>query len=55
MADFSLDPAKFPKKLELDLSPAVESRLRKLAAASGRSVHELILEILDRELSRRSE
>lgn len=50
MADFSLDPEKLPKKLELDLSPAVEDYLLKLAAVSGRSVDELILEILDKAL-----
>jgi predicted HicB family RNase H-like nuclease len=50
MTDFSLDPEKLPKKLELDLSPVVEDRLLKRAAASGRSVDELILEILDKAL-----
>lgn len=51
MTDFSLDPEKLPKKLELDLSPALEDRLRKRAVATGRSLDELILEILDRALS----
>jgi predicted DNA-binding protein len=50
MTDFSFNPEKLPKKLELDLSPAVEEHLRKLAAATGRSLDELILEILDKAL-----
>lgn len=50
MNDFSIDPTKLPKQISLDLSPAVEEHLRKRAAASGRSVDELILEILDKAL-----
>lgn len=50
---FRIDPAKLPKQLDIDLSPAVLEQLEKHAAATGRSVDELILEILDRYLQDR--
>jgi hypothetical protein len=50
---YRIDPSKLPKQIDIDLSPAVEEQLRKLAAATGRSVDELILEILDQGLQDR--
>ena len=50
---YRLDPEKFPKQLDIDLSPEVLERLQEVAARSGRSVDELILEILDQYLQDR--
>lgn len=50
---FRIDLAKLPKQLDIDLSPAVLDQLEKDAAATGRSVDELILEILDKYLQDR--
>ena len=50
---FRLDPEKLPKQLDIDLSPEVLDRLQEIAAKSGRSVDELILEILDQYLQDR--
>lgn len=47
---YRIDPSKLPKQLDIDLPPAVAERLRKIAAATGRSLDELILEILDKHL-----
>jgi predicted DNA-binding protein len=50
MDDFLLDPDRLPKKLDVDLPPELAERLMKVSAVSGRSVDELILEILDKFL-----
>lgn len=50
---YRIDPSKLPKQLDIDLPPAVAEQLLKRAAASGRSLDELILEILDRYLQDR--
>lgn len=50
---FRIDPTKLPRQLDIDLPPAVLEQLQKDAAATGRSVDELILEILDRYLQDR--
>ncbi len=50
---YRIDPTKLPKQIDIDLSPAVEEQLLKLAAVTGRSVDELILEILDQGLQDR--
>lgn len=50
---FRIDPSKLPKQLDIDLPPAVLEQLEKTAAATGRSVDELILEILDKYLQDR--
>ena len=50
---YRIDPTKLPKQIDIDLSPAVEEQLLKLAAVTGRSVDELILEILDQGLKDR--
>jgi hypothetical protein len=50
MTDFSLDPTKFPQKLEIDIPPRVMDILEKKASATGRSIDELILELIDEGL-----
>ncbi len=47
---FRLNPSKLPKQIKIDLSAEVAEQLRKSAAATGRSINELIVEILDRHL-----
>jgi hypothetical protein len=47
---FKVDPTKLPQPLELELSDRTLEQLTKLAAQTGRSVDELILEILDSHL-----
>jgi hypothetical protein len=47
---YRIDPSKLPKQLDIDLPSALEEQLLKLAARTGRSVDELILEILDQYL-----
>jgi hypothetical protein len=47
---WELDPSKFPKKLELELSAETMEQLRTTAQRTGRSDDELILEILDQAL-----
>ena len=50
---YRLDPEKFPKQLDIDLDQETLERLQEVAARSGRSVDELILEILDQYLQDR--
>jgi hypothetical protein len=50
---YRIDPSKLPKQLDIDMHPAVLAQLERDAAATGRSVDELILEILDRYLQDR--
>jgi hypothetical protein len=45
---FKIDPAQLPKQIEVDLPPEVVERLMRVSAMSGRSVDELILEVLGR-------
>lgn len=47
---FSIDPAKLPKQLDLELPAPVFEQLNKISAKTGRSIDELILEILDSHL-----
>jgi hypothetical protein len=47
---FSIDPTKLPKQLDLELPAPVFEQLNKIAAETGRSIDELILEILDSHL-----
>ena len=47
---FYLDPSKLPKQINIDMPPAVAEHLRKVIAATGRSMDELIIEILDKGL-----
>jgi predicted DNA-binding protein len=48
--NFGIDPGKLPKQMDLDLPAKLLEQLENTAAATGRSVDELILEILDRYL-----
>lgn len=50
---YRLDPEKLPKQLDIDLDQETLERLQEVAARSGRSVDELILEILDQYLQDR--
>jgi hypothetical protein len=43
---FHLDPDKFPKRLDLDLSEEVYERLLALSRKSGRSIQEIVEQIL---------
>jgi predicted DNA-binding protein len=45
-----IDPLRLPKSLELELPAEVLERLQKTAAATGRSLDEILLEILNRGL-----
>ena len=47
---FDLDPSKHPVKVELQLPGLVLEKLYQLSQASGRSMDELVLEILDNSL-----
>jgi len=47
---FKIDPTKLPKQLDIDIPPELLEKLEKTAAATGRSLDELILEILDHGL-----
>jgi len=47
---YRLDPAKFPRRLELELDPAVLRRLEALAERSGRSISEVAAELFGRVL-----
>lgn len=47
---YRINPEKLPKRIDLELTPETERRLTELATASGRSIDELILELLDQAL-----
>ena len=47
---FRLDPARFPKRLDLELSEPLLRHLEELAMRSGRSLNEVITEILSRQM-----
>jgi hypothetical protein len=44
--DWVLDPRKFPRRIELELSPELIERLEVLSRRSGLSVSELIVQML---------
>jgi predicted DNA-binding protein len=44
--DWVLDPQKFPRRIELELSPELIERLEALSKRSGVSVSELIAQML---------
>ena len=50
MTNFDLDLSKFPQKLEISIPPRVMEILEKKAAASERSIDELVLELIDEGL-----
>ena len=51
---WSLNPQKFPQKIELDLPGEVAEYVANRAAATGRSPEEILVELLDRALSETS-
>jgi hypothetical protein len=50
MAAWQLNPRQFPRRIDLDLSPDVHAMLERSAAATGRSISEMALELLSRAL-----
>lgn len=48
--DWKLDPLRLPQRLEINLPSEVLAVLQRKAESSGRSIDEIILEVLDREL-----
>lgn len=48
---WSIDPQKLPKTIELELSSGVVDHVAKIAAATGRSPEEILVELIDRGLS----
>lgn len=49
-SDWRLDPERMPKKLQINLPGELLAVLQQKAALTGRSIDEIILEMLDREL-----
>ena len=47
---YRLDPARFPKRLDLELSETLLQHLEELARRRGRSLNEVITEILSRQM-----
>jgi predicted DNA-binding protein len=47
---YKLDPEKFPKQLTIDLPTELAEHFQRLSLKTGRSIDELILEALDKEL-----
>lgn len=45
-----LDPAKFPQRLDLDLTEEVYGLLAAISKRTGRSIAEVALEMLSREM-----
>ena len=48
--DWKLDPLRLPQRLEINLPSEVLAVLQRKAESGGRSIDEIILEVLDREL-----
>lgn len=49
-SDWRLDPERMPQKLQINLPRELLAVLQQKAALTGRSIDEIILEMLDREL-----
>ncbi|MCP9776167.1 hypothetical protein [Cyanobium sp. WAJ14-Wanaka] len=49
--DFSLDPSKYPKRIDLEVSDETMEYLTRRSQLSGRSVEEIILEIIDGQIN----
>ena len=47
---FHIDPAKLPKKLELELTEELLERLKRQSQRSGRSIDEIILQMLNEHI-----
>lgn len=50
---YRIDPDKLPKQIDIEIPSNLKESLLKMAAASGRSIDELILDILDKALQER--
>jgi hypothetical protein len=50
---WQMDPSKLPQQLELELPGAVMDWLEQESAQTGRSLNELILELIDQGLQER--
>jgi hypothetical protein len=50
---YRIDPDKLPKQIDIEIPSDLKESLLKMAAASGRSIDELILDILDKALQER--
>lgn len=50
--EFHLDPARLPRRVELELPNHLADYIAKRAAVTGRSPSEIVLELLDRSLQR---
>lgn len=48
---FLLDPSRFPRRLDLDLSDQAVERLQRLSASTGRSVSDLAADLLQQALA----
>jgi hypothetical protein len=46
-----LDPCQLPKRIDLQLDDDLLARIEEMAARSGRSVEEIVVELLDRHSS----
>ncbi len=49
-ASWQLNPRHFPRRIDLDLSPDLHAMLERMAAATGRSISEVALELLSRAM-----
>lgn len=47
---FRLDPARFPRRLDLELQPELLDQLEAMAGRIGRSLPELITDLLSRHV-----
>ena len=47
---YRIDPNKLPKQIEIEIPSDLKESLLNMAEASGRSIDELILDILDKAL-----
>ena len=47
-SSWQLNPAQFPRRIDLDLSPDMHAMLERIAAVTGRSIPEVALELLSR-------
>jgi hypothetical protein len=52
---WQLNPTQFPRRIDLHLGPDVHSMLERIAAATGRSISEVALELLSRALFSKEE
>lgn len=44
---FPIDPAKLPRKLKLELNEGLVKHLKRLSQQSGRSIDEIIIQMLN--------